>query len=169
MKKFYLFLMGVVWVGAIQAQSFTNSTSLLPTGYNSGGCTGVVDMNNDGLDDIVILDQSTDLKIAYQQANGTFTVSSFGTVSGTEQWGMCIGDVDNDGHKDVLSGGYYDDVHIVDINGPGDFSQDDYAFYGPTSMQGTIWLTSIMMVGTMAALTMMTDTVQFCTMMERVQ
>lgn len=136
MKKFYLFLMGVVSVGAIQAQTFTNSTNLLPTGYNSGGCTGVVDMNNDGLDDIVILDQSTNLKIAYQQANGSFTVSSFGTVSGTEQWGMCIGDVDNDGHKDVLCGGYYDDVHIVDINGPGDFSQDDYA-WASIFMQGT--------------------------------
>lgn len=135
MKKIYLFLMSVVAVGASNAQTFTNSTGLLPTSYNSGGCTGVVDMNNDGLDDIVILDQSTNLKIAYQQANGSFSVSSFGTVSGGEQWGMCVGDVDNDGHKDVMCGGHYDDVHIVNIDGPGDYVQADYS-WASIYMQG---------------------------------
>ncbi len=128
MRKVYLALMTVLFAGAVNAQTFTNSTNLLSSSYNSGGCTGVMDMNNDGLDDIIILDQSTDLKIAYQNANGTFTVSSFGTVSGDAQWGMCVGDVDNDGHKDVMCGGYYDNVHIVNINGPGDYEQIEHSW-----------------------------------------
>ncbi len=135
MKKIYLLLL-VVWsTTVLSAQTFTNSSNLLPTTYNSGGCTGVTDMNNDGLDDIVILDQSKNLNIAYQQANGTFVVDAFGTVSNSKQWGMCIGDVDNDGHKDVLSGGNYDQVHVVNINGPGNFAQVNYA-WADIFMQG---------------------------------
>ncbi|MFM7729319.1 MAG: FG-GAP-like repeat-containing protein, partial [Flavobacteriales bacterium] len=37
-------------------------------------------------------------------------------------------DVDNDGHKDIMCGGSYDDVHIVNIDGPGFFQVDDYAW-----------------------------------------
>ena len=125
MKKIYLSAFAVMLTTLMMAQSFSPTTSVIPA-YNSGGCTGVTDMNNDGLDDIIILDQSTDLKIAYQQPDGTFDVSSFGSVSGGEQWGMCIGDVDNDGHKDVMCGGHYDGIHIVNINGPGDYEQIDY-------------------------------------------
>jgi hypothetical protein len=128
MRKIYLACMALVTTWTLNAQTFTNSTNLLPGSYNSGGCTGVMDMNNDGLDDIIILDNSTDLKIAYQNANGTFSVSSFGTVSGEAQWGMCVGDVDNDGHKDVMSGGHYDNVHIVNINGVGDYEQIEYSW-----------------------------------------
>lgn len=112
------------WTAA-QAQSFTNSSNLLPDFFYSGNCTGVVDMDNDGLDDIVILDQSRFLKVAYQQPNGTFTLSEYGTVSSDQQWGMAVGDIDNDGHKDVLCGGSYDYVHIVNINGPGDYELTD--------------------------------------------
>jgi hypothetical protein len=104
MKKIYaisLFFSMALWGSA---QTFTMNTSLITSAYNSGGCTGVTDMNNDGLDDIVILDNSRDLSIAYQQADGSFSVSYLGAVSGQGQWGMCIGDVDNDGHKDVMCG-----------------------------------------------------------------
>lgn len=110
---------------AMHAQTFSDATNLLPSSYHSGNCTGVADMNSDGLDDIIILDNSNELKIAYQQGDGSFTVSSFGTVSNEQQWGMCVGDIDNDGHMDVMVGGYYDAVHIININGPGDYTQID--------------------------------------------
>ncbi len=128
MKKFYalsLFVSMTLW-GA--AQTFTMNNSLVSPTYNSGGCTGVTDMNNDGLDDIVILDNSRDVSIAYQQADGSFSVSHFGVVSGQSQWGMCVGDIDNDGHKDIMCGGSYDDVHIVNIDGPGIYQVDDYTW-----------------------------------------
>ncbi len=135
MKKIYLSLLMVWSTTALFTQTFTNSTNLLPASHNSGGCTGVTDMNNDGLDDIIILDQSLNLNVAYQQANGTFTVSAFGTVSNENQWGMAVGDVDNDGHKDVICGGSYDQVHVVNINGPDDFVQVNYA-WADIFMQG---------------------------------
>jgi hypothetical protein len=128
MKKIYAFSLFFSVALCSSAQTFTMNTSLITSAYNSGGCTGVTDMNNDGLDDIVILDNSRDLSIAYQQADGSFSVSHLGVVSGQAQWGMCIGDVDNDGHKDVMCGGSYDDVHIVKIDGPGVYEVVDYAW-----------------------------------------
>jgi len=135
MKKIYLSLLSLVVAGSMSSQTFSNASSMLPVSTNSGGCTGVVDMDNNGLDDIVILDQSKNLKVAYQQLDGSFAVSDYGSVSGENQWGMAVGDVDNDGHKDVMIGGHYDDVHIVDINGPGDYNQDDYS-WASIYMQG---------------------------------
>jgi len=120
---------------SMHAQSFTQNNSLIPATYNSGGCTAVCDMNNDGLDDIVILDNSRDLSIAYQLPGGAFSVSSFGAVSGQSQWGMCVGDVDNDGHKDIMCGGSYDDVHVVNINSSSDYALVDYS-WASIFMQG---------------------------------
>lgn len=90
------------------AQSFTNGNNALPATYNSGGCVGFADLDGDGYDDLVILDQSRALHTLYQSPTGTFTDYSLGNVSSASQWGMCVGDFDNDGHKDVFSGGSYD-------------------------------------------------------------
>lgn len=101
------------------AQTFTNGVSLLPSEYHSGGCVGFTDMDGDGFDDIVVLDDSEDLHVLYQGPDGTFEDVSYGAVSGNNQWGMCVADFDNDGHKDVFSGGSYDGVHVQHITSPG--------------------------------------------------
>lgn len=100
-------------------QSFTNSQALLGSGFNSGGCVGVVDMDGDGLDDVMILDNSTTLSVAYQETDGSFSIFPYGAVSGSQQWGSCVADINNDGHKDVLSGGGYDGVHVEYITSRG--------------------------------------------------
>lgn len=102
-----------------KAQSFTESSFLLPGSYNSGGCVGFTDMDGDGYDDLVVLDQSKNLHILYQGSGGAFTDFDLGAVSGSSQWGMCVADFDNDGHKDVFSGGSYDGVHVQNITAPG--------------------------------------------------
>ncbi len=107
------------------SQSFTNSNSLLPVASHSGGVTGVVDMDNDGLDDIVIMDESVHLFVAYQQMDGTFEMSDYGVVSSEGQWGMSVGDIDNDGHLDVICGGSYDNVHVINIDSPTVFAQTE--------------------------------------------
>jgi len=103
----------------VRAQlAFTNSTPLMGASV-SGGCMGVVDMNGDGRDDIVKLDNARLLKVDYQNANGSFTTVSYGNMSTSGQWGFAAADVDNDGHKDVISGGSYDGVHYRRITGIG--------------------------------------------------
>jgi hypothetical protein len=76
-------------------------------------------MDNDGRDDIVVLDQSKTVRVLYQGADGSFTAVNYGNVSNSNQWGMVIADFDNDGHKDVFSGGSYDGVHVKHIDGVG--------------------------------------------------
>jgi len=105
--------------------TYINSPALLGTATASGGCMGVCDMNDDGRDDIAILDNSDHVIVKYQNADGTFTAYDYGTVSSAGQWGWAIGDIDNNGHKDVVSGGSYDGTHYVRISSPGVFTTTD--------------------------------------------
>ena len=85
--------------------SFTNSNSLISNLTRSGCAISVVDINNDGLDDIVKMDQSDVLVIDLQNANGTFTNYDLGTITGgSNVWGMALADVDHNGWKDVATG-----------------------------------------------------------------
>lgn len=125
MKKSILFCFAVCLAAGINAQfSFTNSSSLLNGSYHSGGVVGVVDMDGDGLDDIIIFDYSQDLVIEYQTPSGTFTREDYGASSTLKQWGAAVGDIDGDGHKDVFSGGKYDGVHVVSISQLGVYTRD---------------------------------------------
>ncbi|MCB9170742.1 MAG: CRTAC1 family protein [Flavobacteriales bacterium] len=109
--------------GVAFGQTFTLSTSILSnTSARTGGCVGVADMDGDGYDDVLLLDQSKHLYIDYQNANGTFSSYDYGNMSNSSQWGMAAGDVDNDGHKDVFSGGSYDGVHFKAISARGSSS-----------------------------------------------
>ena len=119
MKHVRLLLPALAVSAAVSGQTFTNATATLPGTYRSGNCVGFTDMDNDGLDDIVVLDQSKTVRVLYQSADGSFTAVSYGNVSNSNQWGMVIADYDNDGHKDVFSGGSYDGVHVKHIDGIG--------------------------------------------------
>ncbi len=99
--------------------SFTNATNLKSNTTNSGGCMGVVDMNGDGLDDMCILDDSREFLVDYQNPDGSFTLVDYGQVSNSGQWGWSLADVDNDGHRDMISGGSYDGIRYVRISEPG--------------------------------------------------
>jgi len=97
---------------ALNAQfAFTNSNTSLHSdngtaGSNannrSGNSVAIVDVNNDGLDDIVKLDNTQYVRIEYQQPGGTFTYQYIGDFGTNSCWGMSVADVDHNGYKDVL-------------------------------------------------------------------
>lgn len=120
LRKLPLLTLGLFVVGTTNAQTaFTPHPELLPYATNSGNCMGVTDMNGDGLDDIAVLDGSTFLRVLYQNINGTFAGYDVGLMSSSEQWGMALADLDNDGHKDAFSGGSGDGQHYMRISQPG--------------------------------------------------
>ncbi len=106
---------GLITLGANAQISFTDGNSLLHSetgvlGSNanifSGNAVCVVDVNGDGYDDIVKLDNARYVRIEYQQAGGTFThqyIGDFG--NSTSCWGMSAGDVDKNGYADILFNG----------------------------------------------------------------
>ena len=125
MKNLWIaFLLSLAW-NSVWSQLFEDATNLLPNAYHSGNCVGFVDMDNDGLDDIVVLDQSKMVKVLYQVTQGVFQEVDYGPISNSNQWGMTIADYDHDGHKDIFSGGAYDGVHVKNIDGVGDWSDSD--------------------------------------------
>lgn len=64
-----------------------------------------VDMNGDYRDDIVGV-SSTNIRVHYQNANGTFTVTDMPTTAATflPSWSMAAGDYNKDGFNDLLYG-----------------------------------------------------------------
>ncbi len=120
MKAGHTLLLAITLVpGIVLGQSFTRTSGVLSkSNAKSGGCVGIADMDGDGYDDLILLDQSKYLYIDYQQPNGTFTLKSYGQVS-SQQWGMTVGDVNGDGHKDFFSGASSGSPNFLQITGRG--------------------------------------------------
>ncbi len=119
--------------GLVAQPMFTNQSALLSHNANSGGCMAVVDMDLDGLDDIVQLHMSKHVYILYQNPDHSFTTYDYGTVDGSSQWGWAIADMDRSGHKDIMSGVSVTRYlritsrgvsQLVDLNGPTIFHQN---------------------------------------------
>jgi hypothetical protein len=126
MIRHVLLLLAAIHAAQGHGQTFTlNTAPLTNESARSGGCVGIADMDGDGFDDLILLNQSKQLSIDYQNADGSYTSFSYGTVSNANQWGMAVGDVDGDGHKDFVSGGSYDGVHFVEISARGVYSASD--------------------------------------------
>ena len=77
--------------GWVHGQSFTNGNANLPETFNSGGCVGFADLDGDGYDDLVILDQSRSLHTLYQSTDGTFTDYALGQRVGVQPVGDVCG------------------------------------------------------------------------------
>lgn len=99
-------LIGVCITLNLNAQfSFTNANGQLTTASHSGCSVTVVDVNNDGLDDILKMEQSKNLVLELQNRNGSFSRYTLGTVpDNSNVWGMAAADVDHNGWKDVATG-----------------------------------------------------------------
>jgi hypothetical protein len=99
-------MMGMLSAQA-QVLSFTDSNSKLPNNavnYRSGNSVSVADVNNDGLDDIIRLNQSNEINLEIQNINGGYSSYSLGTFTGGNAWAMTVADLDKNGIKDVIAG-----------------------------------------------------------------
>jgi len=78
----------------------------IPTIINANFNTCVVDMNNDYLDDLVGVNENN-IRIHYQNANGTFSMMDFptSTAENDPYWSISAGDYNNDGFNDLMYGG----------------------------------------------------------------
>jgi hypothetical protein len=98
---------------------FTNGSATLNNpSLSSGVALGAWDMNEDGLDDIIRLGDTSALQIEYQQPDGSFELFDYGNVPGNS-WSLSIGDADNNGFADIFTGGPYDDLKLLMANGDG--------------------------------------------------
>ena len=106
----------LAFAGQLHSQfSFTNNTSLLhnPNSFESGVAVAVADMDNDGKDDIIRLDDGNKLSIEYQQGSGQPFSHSFLSASVGLPWALAVADANNDGVCDMIMGGVYDDVKLI--------------------------------------------------------
>lgn len=117
MKKIYFPLIALTFLFAFSVKgqvAFSDkSEQLTATGFHSGVAMGVVDMNGDGLDDIVRLNNARNLFIEYQNSSGQFETYAHGQVSNSDQWSLCVADVDQNGYNDILMGGAYNGVRVL--------------------------------------------------------
>lgn len=72
------------------------------TGWSYGNCA--IDMNSDGLDDIVRV-VSSGIYVDYQQPDGSFTPFYYAmTVQNLPNWSICAADIDGNGFTDLCLG-----------------------------------------------------------------
>lgn len=86
----------------------TETFDFTPFNTNLGGQfrIGVVDMNNDFLDDLVSVSNG-EIRIQYQNIDGSFTPVTFSvaTTPYLPSWSLAAGDIDGNGYNDLLYGG----------------------------------------------------------------
>lgn len=118
----FLILYFVASCAGLTAQvTFSRHTDLLtPREHYSSAAIAVADMNGDGRDDIVRMDQGFRLAVEFQTAaNRAFRRLFVGELQQGSQWGICVADIDNNGFPDVLAGGEYDGVKVILANADG--------------------------------------------------
>ena len=121
-SKLILFIIALFGSLLLDGQiSFSDQTNLLVnTGARSGVAMGVADMNGDYKDDIIQLHEGKELYIKYQnQPNQSFSNSFHGVTASESEYGLCVGDIDQNGYNDLLVGGEYSSLKIFIANSSG--------------------------------------------------
>jgi hypothetical protein len=99
-------LFSLSWGTASGQLSFTNANNLLSnSGMRSGCSVTVADANNDGLDDIIRMDEGHLINFELQERDGSFTNHFVADIGGGSAWAMTTADVDHNGWRDIVADG----------------------------------------------------------------
>lgn len=98
--------------------------ALLPThlfeeseSYYSAYCIGVSDVNGDFKDDLLFVNNASNLHIGYQGGqDNLYQVENVGNIPGGDPWTLHAADLDNDGHNEVMVSGFYDGLKVYGID-----------------------------------------------------
>ena len=109
---------------AAEAQLTFQNTDWPGEDVHSGGPVGFTDVDNNGWDDLILLDEGRHLVVMFQSAEGWRRVD-VGEFGDELQWGACVSDFDGDGCKDLISGGLYDGIHAARLAPSGEAAWSD--------------------------------------------
>lgn len=131
----------IVWddrwnTGGFTFELIEGPVFVLPFGFGTlpnpteGRVLAAVDMNNDGMDDVVTID-STRVIIHYQQTNGSFNVTTYSTTEADHEpsWSLCAGDLDGNGFNDLVYGGSQGVTMMMATAGGTGFTEESYPEY----------------------------------------
>ncbi len=112
LKVIYLSIIASVITGVCVGQTnFTDHTfNLANPNVNTGLALAVSDLNSDGLDDIIRVQQNI-LYVDYQLGNGLWSGTTQ-NLSGYEPWSLCVADIDKNGYQDIFIGYRYDTLEV---------------------------------------------------------
>jgi hypothetical protein len=102
-----------------QFQFFNGNTKLNTTAFRSGCSVTVTDWNNDGLDDIIRLDDGRTPYVEIQKTANQFETRSFPQMGSSPAWSMAVADFDKNGYLDIV-GGWFESCKVMMINNAGD-------------------------------------------------
>ena len=123
-RKILLLFLSFSFLTSIMGQEmFTNNSNLLVNNnLNSGLPVAVCDLDQDGLDDIIRLEDSDILEIEYQQADGSFERFLYGNLGLSKEFTLVMADVDENGFLDIFSGGAYNKLKLLKGTGRTEFT-----------------------------------------------
>lgn len=105
--------------GSLAQFEFANLNSKLSNAnFNSGCSVTIADWNNDGLDDIIRLDQGRNAYVEIQKTGNQFETRSFGQMATSSAWAMCVADLDKNGFLDII-GGWNGSCKVIMIGNDG--------------------------------------------------
>jgi hypothetical protein len=105
LRNVFVGLLAAVGVTANAQFDFANLNSKLTNAnFNSGCSVTIADWNNDGLDDIIRLDQGRNAYVEIQKTGAQFETRSFGQMGSSSAWAMTVADFDQNGYLDIVGG-----------------------------------------------------------------